>query len=272
MSTLYAVPWYECNLSCPHCRVSKRDVKFDKEKFLESLNNSNFDNVILFGGEPTLSWKIFNEIVSTGKVNSVSTNLTRFSDDFTKKAFVPLIEKYNLAIATSWNLKRFDVSGNYTMERWLANVRVLSKADVDLLVLITLTEDLIESPMDLILYNFGLMEGAGVKKFLFEPYIGANECNEKADEWLCTFHDAYPGLMDNLIERKLTNWKCDCNEVFTLEPDGTIRKGCPDYIAMNELTFNDKCINCNYNDNCKPCMLQRSCSYPKKLAEKLWVM
>ena len=271
MKTLYATPWYTCNLHCPHCHVSKRNTKFNKEKFLYELINSNFDNVILFGGEPTLSWKNFVDIISTGKINSVSTNLTTLSMNTTKNELLPLIQKYNLSVATSWNYRRFNTQGNYMLDDWVNNVRVLTKNNVDLLVLITLTEDLLEAPLSEVIYYFGIMEGAGVKKFLFEPYIGLKECNEKADEWLCEFHDSYPGLMRNLLEEKLDNWKCDCNNVFTLEPDGTLRKGCPDYVGVLELTFNTDCITCEYNSKCSPCMLQRSCSYPKKLAKKLTI-
>ena len=114
-----------------------------------------------------------------------------------------------------------------------------------------------------------MIEGVGVQKFLYEPYIGKNECNEKADEWLCMFHDNYTGGMTNLIEEKLDNWNCDCNEIYTLEPDGEIRKGCPDSLVLKEKTYCNDCLTCDKVDRCRPCMLQKTCSYPKKLSEKL---
>lgn len=267
MSTLYAVPWYSCNLDCPHCHVHKRQFTFNKDKFMGSLNKAEYDEVVLFGGEPTMVWAHFKDIIETGKITSVSSNMVMYPTHFIKSVFVPYMLKYNISVATSWNLKRFNKLGQ--IEKWAANVKALTDENVDVLLLITLTEDLLEAPLSHIIYALGIMEGAGVKKFLFEPYIGLHECNEKADEWLCNFHDNYPGIMDNLIEYKLDNWNCDCSNIYTLEPDGTIRKGCPDYIPMNELTFNEKCVQCEYNNRCRPCMLQRSCSYPKKLAKKL---
>ena len=101
MKTLYAVPWYKCNLNCPHCHVSHREVREDYDRFLRTLKTADgFDHVVLFGGEPTLDWDKFLEIVSTGKVNSVSTNLTTHLKEFMEAEFLPLITKYNLSVAT----------------------------------------------------------------------------------------------------------------------------------------------------------------------------
>ena len=138
MKTLYAVPWYNCNLLCPHCNISKRKVEFNKDKFIKSLKDSNYDNVILFGGEPTLNWNNFTEIISTGKINSVSTNLVVYSSVFMSLAVAPFLKENSISVATSWNLKRFKDSAQF--RKWICNLKILIKEDIDVVVLITLSE------------------------------------------------------------------------------------------------------------------------------------
>ena len=271
MKTLYAVPWYKCNLNCPHCHVSHREVREDYDRFLRTLKTvDGFDHVVLFGGEPTLDWDKFLEIVSTGKVNSVSTNLTTHLKEFMEAEFLPLITKYNLSVATSWNNRRFSPA---LWGIWLNNVRILAPIlKENFIVMITLTDDLVSENMEYVNLMLGQIEGAGVKQFLFEPYIGDVEVHDKADEWLCKVHDWYPGLMKNLLEEKLRDWNCNCDDVCTLEPDGVIRKGCPDLLASGVMNYCIDCMTCEHSDICRPCMLQKTCSYPKKLAKKLGII
>ena len=270
MKTLYAVPWYKCNLNCPHCHVSHREVAEDYDRFLRTLKIvDGFDHVVLFGGEPTLYREKFVEIIRTGKINSVSTNLVRYPVNVIENELIPLINEYNLAIATSWNLKRFTRAEE---DIWYENLANLCKHGVDVTVMITLTEDLLNISPTFMCFYLGRLEGAGVQKVLFEPYIGDVEVNEKADEWLCEVHDYYPGLIKNLLEEKLKNWNCNCDDVHTLEPDGVIRKGCPDLLASGVMNYCIDCMTCEHSDICRPCMLQKTCSYPKKLAKKLGII
>ena len=266
MKTLYAVPSYKCNLACPHCNVRNKEVEFNFGKFLEALRTTDAENVILFGGEPTLIWDLFEAAIMTGKVTSVSTNLMVYSVDTYYTKFANLLRKYNVSVATSWNYERFKSINEVGI--WLSNVKALVEEYVDVLVLITLTKPLIDAPFEDIVKFFTALEKTGVKQFLFEPYIGDIECNREADEWLCGFHRAYKGKMTNLIEKKLDNWKCDCSDTYTLEPNGDIVKGCPDSLVLkNRSYFLEECIDCNHVENCQPCNLEKTCSYPKKLAE-----
>jgi len=269
MKTLYAVPWYACNLNCSHCHVSKRQVPIDFGKFLSTLRAAeDYDHVVLFGGEPTLDWNKFVEILDTRKISSVSTNLTVHPTTFVKSEFLQTIKSYDVSIATSWNPDRFTPA---LYELWFDNLKCLTGL-VDITVMITLTEDLLRIGVGTMVFVLGRLEGVGVKKFLFEPYIGDLEVHDKADEWLCELHDAYPGLMTNLLEERLSDWNCNCDETYTLEPDGVIRKGCPDLLASGLQNFCVDCLTCNNSDICRPCMLQKTCSYPKKLAKKLGVL
>ena len=265
MKTLYVVPWYDCNLKCPHCNVRVRKVKSDFRKLIKTLRTTQAENIVLFGGEPTLYWEKTQQIIATRKITSISTNLMS-SEWFTENYLAIALKQFNISVATSWNYERFT---DEQLQTWLTNLRVLTRKGIDVLVLITLTERLLEGSLTRVNDVLGMIEGVGVQKFLYEPYIGKNECNEKADEWLCIFHDNYTGGMTNLIEEKLDNWNCDCNETYTLEPDGEIRKGCPDSLVLKEKTYCNDCLTCNKVDRCRPCMLQKTCSYPKKLSEKL---
>lgn len=270
MKTLYAVPWYTCNLTCPHCHVSHRVVREDFDRFLETLTAVNgFEHIVLFGGEPTLFWEQFVKIINTGKINSVSTNLVYHPVNIIERELIPLIKKYDLTIATSWNPERFTRAYE---DIWYENLRMLCEHDVDVTVMITLTKDLVESSPRLFNFLLGRLEGTGVQKFLFEPYIGDVEVHDKADEWLCEIHDSYPGLMRNLLEEKLSNWNCCCDDTYTLEPDGIIRKGCPDLLTAGVQNYCVECMTCKHSDICRPCMLQKTCSYPKKLAKKLGII
>lgn len=268
MKTLYAVPWYTCNLNCSHCHVSHRTVKEDFDKFLETLTGNDYDHVVLFGGEPTLHKDKFLEIIRTGEIDSVSTNLV-CDTTFIQNLFLPEILERNISIATSWNPTRFS---RFQETVWSQNVANLCSFDIDLTVMITLTEDLIEMSPDLVAFQLHLINQLGVGKFMFEPYIGDFEVHDKADEWLCELHDICCVPIRNLLEEKLKNWNCDCDDVCTLEPDGIIRKGCPDLLASGIHNYCVDCITCSHSDICRPCALQKTCSYPKKLAKKLGVI
>lgn len=267
---LYAVPWYNCNLSCPHCHVKNRKVEQNYNKFFNTLlQNSDNYFVTLFGGEPTLYYPKFEQIISNCNVDSVSTNLVALTPEDTQNLLAPLLYQHDVDVATSWNDKRFK---NESQEKlWFNNVKILCNENVDVLVLITLTQSLLEGEIRDVLHKLDMMEGVGVSKFLFEPYIGSNECNKLADEWLCKFHDMYKGNMWNLLaHRMMTGYNCNCDDIFTLEPDGKIRRGCPDSLITTP-TFCDECMTCKRNMECRPCKLQKTCSFPKEYARRLGI-
>lgn len=266
MFTVYITPWYNCNLNCPHCDVHLRKYPDNFNKFLERLKilkriKGAEDHFVLFGGEPLLYQDKFECIVDTGCIDSVSTNMLLWSDHVSK-----LFKKYNMSIATSYNPRRF-TGDNYTT--WLKNLSSARREGIDIVVLITLTEDLFKTPMRQTLQVMDDIRCSGVEKFLFEPYIGTVECNEQADEWLVKFHEAYKCFhkpMKSLILDKLDNWNCDCANVRTFEPDGNLRNGCPQYTPTPVPV---QCLTCGLAEKCRPCALLKTCSFPQKLYK--WV-
>lgn len=174
------------------------------------------------------------------------------------------IQDYKVSIATSWNPNRFN---SKQWEQWLTTCQYLHLNSIPTKVLITLTPDLFNIPKEQL---WGIFENfekcALLESFLFEPLIG-DECNKEADAWLCKFHKWYKKwgfTMKNELEERLSNWRFNCNSTYTMEPDGSIKIGCPQYKRPYILS---KCITCDKADICQPCMLQKTCSYPKKLAK-----
>ena len=76
IATTYLIPTRKCNLSCAHCDISNTCASDNTSKFLESFRKLSCKNCILFGGEPLLlKQDTFDEIVDSGKVSSMSSNL-----------------------------------------------------------------------------------------------------------------------------------------------------------------------------------------------------
>lgn len=266
---LYVCPSWKCNLKCPHCEISTRKSKEDKwgKTVLETLKNVELNEnaiVTYFGGEPMLNKFQFGTIMASGLITSVSTNLLMLDDDCLRwlNATSPKVD-----IATSWNPQRFPEQTRYYM--WLDNLEKVTKNGFDTKVLITLTPDLFGidfHELNDYLYD---MEEAGATKFLFEPYVGEKEYHEAADKWLCDFVDHYDGGMENCIVDRLKHWNCDCTNTWTIEPTGELVKGCPQFKGVN---IPSECLTCENGHVCRPCVLQKTCSYPKRLAKKLGVI
>ena len=51
---LYVIPNYECNLKCSHCDIKDLKCKYNKGALIKAITENTYDEVILFGGEPTL--------------------------------------------------------------------------------------------------------------------------------------------------------------------------------------------------------------------------
>ena len=262
MKDLYALVTNQCDLSCPHCDIKSTQVDdYNADKFLNTIRD--FDgNVIIFGGEPTLHKDRLLEILSLHKASSISTNLVNLDPEI-----IPYIK--NLNIATSWNKSRFTES---QYQQWLDNLKVLNGNKIGCMVMITLTDDLINADIDefiAMIIEWDLCFPA-IESILFEQLVDSNKPKEfysQVDEWLCQVYNKWDEFgigIKNIIVDKLNQWHCDCSGVYTLHPNGSITNGCP---HASGIQFANECLSCNYSDNCIPCRLQRHCTYPKKLAQ-----
>lgn len=258
MKTLYAMVTRNCNLSCPHCdiKVSGPD-DFNHDIFFDRLINFEGHKVI-FGGEPSLFPERIKEMAPY--CDSISTNLLHFTDE--------LFEIYkNLGIATSWNPARFPTSKEY--QTWLSNVKRLK--DNKPMLLITLTPDLLSYK------NFKKLlkdEFDGhFDSIVFEQLIDHTKDQsfyDAVDLWLCDLHDFWINNMTTPcypFERQ-NGWQFECSENWTMLPDGTMRYGCPNF-PKNYQGIRPDCYQCEYVSECRPCQLQKHCSCPKQLMEKL---
>lgn len=261
MKRLYALLTEKCNLSCPYCDIKSLNETFNEEKFMKELEN--FDGeIILFGGEPTLYrdrlFKVFfhNPDVNK-KIISITTNLMKL-DDFTL-----IILRYIPYIGSSWNPSRFNEN---EYEIWLENIDKLHKTfpEKTLRILSTLTNDLLNmNPKDVVniisKWNKDI-----IREVVFEYYVGeesTEEYFEKCDNWLCSIYNEW-NLDINLGNiDTVKDFYNDCSGVYSLFPDGTLKHGCPHHMNINVV---EKCYSCERLEICKPCQLQKYCSFPEK--------
>lgn len=257
-NTLYAIPSYKCNLSCPHCEISKRNVDFKWDPFFKALKEFDGD-VVLFGGEPLLIDQfLLRQILATKKIISISTNLALPIE----LNLLNLIK--DIPIATSWNPYRFNLENDYREMHWKINMARFS----DVKVLVTLTEDLIAiKPKEF----FKIAKEWPCKAIRFEHLIADSvtpEFLDRVDEWLAKICTEWDLPQENDIIKQLDNWYFDCDNVYTLEPDGNLFKGCP---HKSPTVICNDCLGCERADICRPCCKQRYCTYPKKTAKFLVV-
>lgn len=256
---LYVIPSFNCNLKCPHCFLRTREDNFNEEEFYNSLKNTEAYYRILFGGECTVHLDRFKRCLDTGLIDAVSTNLLNLSDEI-----MDYYKKYDIALATSWNPQRF-TNEQYLL--WLNNLMKLEQNGLDVIVLITLTEDLLSIDLEKLYKKFDCWnEIASIKGLMFEFLIDDNsapDLNERGDLWLCQlYRDWRWHNMENITAESLGRCINNCSLVFTLEPDGKVRRGCPMFSRARHL---DKCLNCELADKCNPCVLKNQCSFPKHL-------
>ena len=262
MKELYAVVTNQCDLSCPHCDIKSQALdNYNEELFINTLKE--FDgNIILFGGEPTLHKDRLLKILSLNKAMSISTNLVNLDKDF-----IPYFK--NLYVATSWNHLRFTY---FQYRAWLNNLKLLHENEISCRVLITLTKDLIQSsPTRFIeMVKIWNSEYKAIDSIAFEQLIDntkSKEFYERADDWLCKVHNLWKKhdiKIENLIINKLDHWYCDCDNVYTLQPNGEIINRCPHSFGICVVS---ECLTCPQSETCRPCRLQQHCTYPKKLAQ-----
>ena len=264
--SIYVVPTWHCNLHCPHCFVSNQSENSNFDLFLTKLKQlkQDYPNAafILHGGEPTLFQDKYFEILNTGIITSMCSNLvvkTNIIDDLNTR---------NLSIATSWNPNRFSANP-FIKVAWLGNIERLNTKP---LILITLDQDLLKYDIKDFIELLHEFENRGIKEVLFEPLVDNSlddNFQNKVDEWLCNTYDIWRKnniKIRNKIEEQILHWDFRCDSL-TLEPNGLIRKGC---ILGNECNkILDKCLTCNLAKICKPCVLHKRCSFYPKFYEKV---
>lgn len=255
MKTLYAIPNFECNLSCNYCELKNRHVEYNEEKFLSALDNF-YGQIVLFGGEPLLYKSRLFKILETGKIDSISTNLLLLDDEITEKLA-------GICIATTWTPNRFTEK---QLVKWLDNLEALKQHNIDTKLLITLSEDTVSTKPRMVYGFLKSLEKSSITSVLFEMLL--DKSKQKAyydlcDSWLCKIHEYFKDLpYINEIEEQIKNgWYFDCSEVFTLYPNGEIKKFCPQFSSY---ALNTECLKCSRNTTCRPCMLQTRCVYPQK--------
>lgn len=264
MNHLYALLTTNCNLSCPYCDVKNCDDRWNKELFLEQLEK--FDgSIILFGGEPTLYFdRLVDVVISTPKINrkidSITTNLMKIDD-----RTLTILQIIG-SVGTSWNPTRFT---NDEYKTWVNNVDIVAKRlpDIKMRVLVTMTKELLSMPIKKVHDIISSWNSDAIRDIKFEYYVGdyANEeYFAECDEWLCNIYNGWNHDIILANTRDAKQFFYDCTGVYTLNPDGSMHKGCP---HISNITIPTKCYTCEKADVCKPCQLQRFCSYPYKFIE-----
>lgn len=259
---LYAIPNYECNLSCSFCDLRKHHIDYDKDRFVDAINN--FDGeIILFGGEPTLYKNRYLDLIRSKKINSVTTNLIDIDEE--------ILQTFkNISVATSWTPERFH--NEELFNKWLNNLEKASKYCKNIMLLITLSYKTIEMEPREIVELISLHFDKYITNVLFEYLVDDSKDNtyyEKVDKWLTEINLIWKNsiIANNVIvEQVKQGWDFNCSNTYTLLPNGTIRKGCPQYTFFHVI---EKCYTCNNVSHCRPCILQNKCSYPYNLAKSV---
>lgn len=261
---LYAIMTHKCNLSCPHCTIKDANEKFDHIAFMSELNNFE-GKIILFGGEPTANRERMRAIFHSQEhtphrspIGSIATNLIILDDE--------LINLYNKIgyVSTSWNHTRFTPDQYHT---WLDNITRLGKSGVKPGIIITVTDDLMDSPIEEFLKIVDEWPSEYISWIKFEHLISNDNIPEyfdRADEWLCKLYTMWRSSITVETFDSSLMWYHDCSEVYTLEPDGTIHNVCPNGLYVKG-GVPSECLTCDKASECRPCRLQHYCSYPKKL-------
>lgn len=260
---LYVIPTMHCNLDCNHCFIKNTPETYDREKFLDTLNN--FDGeLLLFGGESTIYLDRMFDIIESNNLNgkskicSISTNLIILNDDLL--GFYKTLR----GVSTSWNPTRFN---SIQYEIWKKHCNILSDNDIGYIVMVTLTNDLFEMSAEEFLTLAKEWVTPTLKEIKFEYYVGEGVTPEyfyKADQWLCEIYKKWDLPVFLEILNRLDCWNYNCNEIYTLYPDGNLVNSCP---HGKPGIISSDCYSCEKVTKCRPCRLQPYCSYPHKLSK-----
>lgn len=167
-------------------------------------------------------------------------------------------------VSTSWNPGRFS---DCEYRRWLDNINMLGSKlpNTKLGVLITMTDDLISSyPPEIFNKVISQWNHRVIKHIRFEHYVSENNTEDyyrNCDEWLCEIYKSWNSPIPMYNISQVEDWYFDCTDTWTLQPDGTIRNGCPHTV---DIYVPDRCYTCERVNVCRPCRLQKYCSYPEK--------
>lgn len=258
IETIYTIVTYKCNLKCAHCQLRLKSDNFNQDKFFDTIKQYKDIPMILFGGEPTLHIDRIKKICDNGNVVSISTNLINVDQQI-----IDIVKQYNLSIATSWNVVRFTPK---QYQRWLSNLKLLSSNQIKTIVLITITEDLINYNInDLIMMFKQWTDTSAVSGILFEQLIDYSKQQQYydcVDQWLIDVDRLWTSnIANNMIVDHVMNWSFNCSRKYTLHPDGRLTFGCPQY---EKTEINSQCYYCDFVNVCQPCRLQKCCTFPKK--------
>ena len=262
MKKVYAELTTECNLHCPHRNIRNFSDGFNHDEFMKQLRE--FDGeIVLFGGEPTLYTdrlcEVYHDEEIRKKIKSISTNLVEVDP----KIFSILTSiKY---IGTSWNPYRFTPSEYIN---WLNNLNWIGGSKTNVVVMITLTEDLFQIDKEEFLDMTAFWDPDNINAIRFEYLVAdglTQEYYNRADEWQADIYSRWRSRIPMDVEN-VKHWYFDCSEVYTLHPNGELVKGCPNHKTE---TVPEECYSCERAEFCRPCALHSYCTFPKKLAEAI---
>lgn len=253
----YIIPSFKCNLSCKHCYVYTRQDNFNQQKFFSQLQNLDGE-LILFGGQPLLNFDLFKKCLNTNKFSSISTNLLLLNNQN-----LQLIKQYNLQLSTSWNPFRFS---KQQFQLWKNNLNILNQNNIFYSILITLTKELLDISPEKFL-NF--LKSLSCYSIQFQPLIGMSQgIRNKIDNWLCQLQSEWPPGVTNVLKQNYLNKHIlHCQNIWTLYPNGELLNKCP--LEVNRYYILKNCLICKYSKVCKPCRIQKSCSFFYKYYEKI---
>lgn len=253
---------YNCNLKCPHCTLRNKQDRFNREQLIESVKLfANARDRIIFGGEPSTNLDRVEMIAEILNPTSISTNLIDCPD-----RLIDLIKRYDCHVATSWNKARFSTDKQYN--RWVSNLKKLKDNHISVDILITLTDDLIDTDPTNIISLIGTWNHAGIiNRVVFEQLVD-DRCDQqfydRVDRWLVSISKIWPSNYPvNEIENMVNHWRYDCFNKWTIDPSGQITNLCPQ--ATTQYRMIDSCMTCQYNSICRPCVLHKHCTFPKQL-------
>lgn len=260
----YALLTTHCNLSCPYCDVKNNEDHWNRDKFMQQLHD--FDGeIILFGGEPTLYKDrlldvFLSDPVVNRKIRSITTNMIKIDD--TILSILQIIG----AIGTSYSPSRFSDEEYNT---WLKNINEFGEKvpGKTIRVLATMTEELISKTPEEMMKIMSEWNSKVLDEINFEYYVGPEADEDyfaRCDQWLCDLYNAWDTPIKLYNIKRMRPWYNDCTGIVTLHPDGTFTQGCP---HSGNFCVPDKCYTCDKADVCRPCRLQRYCSYAHKFAE-----
>lgn len=270
---IYAVVTQKCNLNCDYCDIINNNIeeKYNRDAFLEQLLKAHHDYVILFGGEPTLYVDRLTESFITGSVNTISTNLMNTGPLEAAQSTLRHLGLPEVKVTTSWSYDRFRIpnnTGSSAMNylRWKENMRKFK----DVEVLVTMTDDLLNIHYSDFFNIANDWDCSGIK---FEYLLSDNpneEYYKKADKWLCELYKHWEPKYDFINANMISSGslKFNCDNVYTLMPNGELYNGCPHIVIQHRIpTVPKECYGCELVKECRPCKLQKYCSYPKEFAK-----